>query len=114
MFDKIKEKEKGFDKEIEKMINGLNKFHDNSSKTISFVVICGYKSKVKEGEIQFKVAGAGDLAQLATMMYVASKNDKRYAMIFETVMKIHEGEQSKEPVQLKLRPTISRSFGKGE
>lgn len=106
----MKEKEDGFDKEIEKAIDGLNKLHDDSGKTVGFVVICGYKSGLKDGDIQFKVAGAGSLVELAMMMYVASKNDKKYAMIFEAVGKIREEKEREEPVPLKLIPTIDKFF----
>lgn len=106
-------KDEDFEERVKEIIEKLNQLHDDSDQTVGFVLICGYDEGEKlGGNINFRVAGGGDVTLLALMMYVAAKDDERYSMIFDATVKLREEKRSEEPIPLKLRPTIDKSFGK--
>jgi hypothetical protein len=102
-----------FEEKVKEIIEKLNNLHDESSQTVGFVLICGYdEGKEKGGNINFRVAGGGDSTLLALMMYVAAKDDERYSLVFNAALKLREEKKNEDPILLKLRPTIDRSFDK--
>jgi len=105
-------KEKDFDKKVQEITDKLNQLHDESNKAVCFVFLCGYEDELKDKQLLFRVAGAGELTQLALMTYVAAKDDERYSMVFDAAVELREEKRSEEPILLKLRPTIDRSFDK--
>jgi len=108
-------KDEDFEKRLKEIVEKLNSLHDDSNQTVGFVLICGYdEGKEKGGNINFRVAGGGDVTLLALMMYAAAKNDERYSAIFDAAVTLHEEKKSEELIPFKLRPTIDRAFIKGE
>ena len=106
-------KDEDFEKRLKEIVEKLNSLHDDSDQTVGFVLICGYdEGKEKDKDINFRVAGGGDVTLLALMMYAAAKNDEKYSMIFDAAMRLHEEKKNEELIPLKLRPTIDRSFDK--
>ena len=106
-------KEEDFDEKVKEIIEKLNQLHDESNKIVGFVLLCGYDDGEEPGgNINFRVAGGGDVTLLALMMYVAAKDDEKYSMIFNAAVNLREEKKGEEPIPLKLRPTINKSFGK--
>lgn len=105
-------KEEDFDEKIKEIIEKLNQLHDDSDKAVGFVLICGYEDELKNKEIQFRVAGAGETTLLALMMYVAARDDKKYSMIFDAAIGLGEEKKEQELIPFKLLPTINKSFDK--
>ena len=106
-------KDEDFDEKVKEVIEKLNQLHDDSEKTVGFVLICGYDSGEEPGgSINFRVAGGGDVTLLALMMYAAVKDDERYSIIFDTVLKLREEKKSEELIPFNFFPTIDKSFDK--
>ena len=106
-------KDEDFEERLKEIVEKLNSLHDDSNQTVGFVLICGYdEGKEKGGGVNFRVAGGGDVVLLALMMYAAAKDDERYSAIFNAAVELWEEKKSEEPVLLKLRPTIDKSFDK--
>lgn len=105
-------KEEDFDKKLQEITDKLNQLFDESNKTIGFVLLCGYEDKSKNGQILFRVAGAGETTLLALMMYVAARDDKKYSMIFDAAIGLGEEKKEQELIPFKLLPTINKSFDK--
>ena len=102
-----------FEEKLKEVVEKLNQLHDDSDQTVGFVLICGYdEGKERGGNINFRVAGGGDITLLALMMYVATKDDERYAAIFNAAVKLREEKRSEEIIPLQLQPTIDKSFDK--
>lgn len=105
-------KEKDFEKKVQKITDELNQLYDESNKTVGFVLLCGYEDKPKDGQLLFRVAGAGELTQLALITYAAAKDDERFSIIFDTAIKLREEKKEQELIPFNFFPTIDRSFGK--
>lgn len=104
-------KDEDFEERIKEIVEKLNSLHDDSDQAVGFILICGHGGGEEEdGNIDFRVAGGGDVTLLALMMYVAAKDDEKYSMIFDAAIKLGEKKKSEELVPLKLRPTIDRFF----
>jgi len=102
-----------FEERLKEIMEKLNSLHDDSGQTVGFVLICGYdEGKEKGGDLNFRVAGGGDVTLLAVMMYAAVKKDERYSAIFDAAVKLCEEKKSEELIPLQLRPTIDKSFDK--
>lgn len=105
-------KEEDFDKKIQEITDKLNQLYDESNKAVGFILLCGYEDKLKDKQLSFRVAGAGELTSLALMTYIAAKDDERFSMIFNAAVKLQEEEKEPVLVPFKLLPTIDKSFGK--
>jgi len=106
-------KDEDFEERLKEIVEKLNSLHDDSNQTVGFVLICGYDEEEKQGgNINFRVAGGGDITLLALMMYAAARDDERYSAIFDAAVKLHEEKKSEELIPFKLKPTIDKSFDK--
>jgi len=106
-------KEEDFDERVKEIMEKLNQLHEDSKKTVGFVLLCGYDDgKEPGGNVNFRIAGGGYVTLLALMMYAAAKDDEKYSMIFNAAIRLREEKKSEELIPLKLRPTIDRFFDK--
>lgn len=105
-------KEEDFDEKVQEITDKLNQLFDESNKTIGFILLCGYEDESRDGQILFRVAGAGEITLLALMTYVAAKDDERYSMILDAAIGLREEKKEQELIPFKLLPTINRSFDK--